>query len=116
MTERKESAFWSYEDLALLLSAILPCYVGAYMLVRLSGVTSKEGQTLILQSSLYCSWRRCTCWLPGVTADPSGGRWVGCGRFEAPGGALWADRCWQSASPCWVRRFTLRKARIRSRA
>ncbi len=53
MTERKESAFWTYEDLALLLSAILPCYVGAYMLVRLSGVTSKEGQTLILQSSLY---------------------------------------------------------------
>jgi hypothetical protein len=53
MIERNNSAFWSYEDLALLLSAILPCYVGAYMLVRFSGATSKEGQTLILQSSLY---------------------------------------------------------------
>jgi membrane protease YdiL (CAAX protease family) len=53
MTERNDTVFWSYEDLALLLSAILPCWVGAYMLVRLSGVTSKEGQTLILQSSLY---------------------------------------------------------------
>ncbi len=53
MTERIDSAFWSYEDLALLLSAILPCYVGAYMLVRVSGATSKEGQTLIFQGSLF---------------------------------------------------------------
>src|ERR1700684_4209619 len=53
MTERNESPFWSYEDLALLLSAILPCYIGAYMLMRVSGVTSKEGQTLISQSALY---------------------------------------------------------------
>jgi len=53
MTKRSASPFWSYEDLALLLSAILPCYVGAFMVVRLSGATSKEGQTLILQSSLY---------------------------------------------------------------
>src|ERR1700683_3693451 len=53
MTERTESPFWSYEDLALLLSALLPCYFGAYMLVRVSGVTSKEGQTLIFQASLF---------------------------------------------------------------
>jgi membrane protease YdiL (CAAX protease family) len=53
MTERIDSAFWSYEDLALLLSALLPCYVGAYMLVRISGATSKEGQTLIFQGSLF---------------------------------------------------------------
>jgi membrane protease YdiL (CAAX protease family) len=53
MTERNNSAFWSYEDLALLLSALLPCYGGAYMLVRFSGATSKEGQTLIFQSSLF---------------------------------------------------------------
>jgi uncharacterized protein len=53
MTEPNESPFWSYEDLALLLSAILPCYIGAYMLMRISGVTSKEGQTLISQSALY---------------------------------------------------------------
>ena len=53
MPEKNESPFWSYEDLALLLSAILPCWFGAYMLVRFSGATSKEGQTLILQSSLY---------------------------------------------------------------
>jgi uncharacterized protein len=53
MTERKDSAFWSYEDLALLLSAILPCWVGAYMLVRFSSATSKGAQTLIFQSSLF---------------------------------------------------------------
>jgi membrane protease YdiL (CAAX protease family) len=53
MTERTESPFWSYEDLALLLSALLPCYFGAYMLVRVSGTTSKEGQTLIFQASLF---------------------------------------------------------------
>src|ERR1700722_11152890 len=53
MTDRSETPFWSYEDLALLLSAILPCWVGAYMLVRLSGATSKGVQTLIFQSSLF---------------------------------------------------------------
>jgi uncharacterized protein len=53
MTERRDSAFWSYEDLALLLSAILPCWAGAYMLVRFSGATSKGAQTLIFQSSLF---------------------------------------------------------------
>jgi uncharacterized protein len=53
MTEKNDSPFWSYEDLALLLSALLPCYFAAYMLVRLSGVTSKEGQTLIFQASLF---------------------------------------------------------------
>jgi hypothetical protein len=53
MTEKNDSAFWSYEDLALLLSAILPCFAGAYMLVQFSGATSKGGQTLIFQSSLF---------------------------------------------------------------
>jgi membrane protease YdiL (CAAX protease family) len=53
MPERTDSPFWSYEDLALLLSALLPCYFGAYMLTRVSGVTSKEGQTLIFQASLF---------------------------------------------------------------
>ena len=32
MPERSESPFWSYEDLALLLSAILPCWIGAFLL------------------------------------------------------------------------------------
>jgi len=53
MTEKGDFPFWSYEDLALLLSALLPCYVGALMITRLSGATSKGVQTLILQSSLY---------------------------------------------------------------
>src|SRR5580704_1781305 len=53
MIERNSAAFWSYEDLALLLSAILPCFVGASVLVRFSGVTSKDVQTLIFQSALY---------------------------------------------------------------
>jgi membrane protease YdiL (CAAX protease family) len=53
MPERNNSAFWSYEDLALLLSAILPCYVGAATLLRFSGATTRGGQTLVFQSSLY---------------------------------------------------------------
>ena len=53
MADNNESPFWSYEDLALLLSAILPCWVGAGLLTRLSGAGSKEVQTLIFQSSLY---------------------------------------------------------------
>jgi len=86
MTERNESAFWSYEDLALLISAILPCWGGAMLLVWLSGVTSKGAQTLIFQSSLYAlllgalyllvAWRyrrpfwRSLCW-----TRPARGAW-----------------------------------------
>jgi membrane protease YdiL (CAAX protease family) len=53
MTETNASPFWSYEDLALLLSAILPCYAGAALLTRLSAATGKGVQTLVFQSSLY---------------------------------------------------------------
>lgn len=53
MLEKDDFPFWSYEDLFLLLAAVLPSYLVAIFLVRLSGVTSKGGQALILQSTFF---------------------------------------------------------------
>ena len=53
MTEERPSPFWSYEDLAFLIAAILPSVVVGSVLVRLSGATSTGGKTLIFQSSLF---------------------------------------------------------------
>ncbi|HEY1759274.1 MAG TPA: CPBP family intramembrane glutamic endopeptidase [Bryobacteraceae bacterium] len=53
MTERREAPFWSYEDLALLLSAILPCFFAASLVVRFSRATSIGARTLILQSAFF---------------------------------------------------------------
>lgn len=44
--------FWSYEDVFLLIAAILPSWFIAVLLVRASGVASKGAQTLILQSAV----------------------------------------------------------------
>lgn len=51
--ESGDFPFWSYEDLALLLAAILPCGIVALLLPRLFGVTSKGGGTLIIQSAFF---------------------------------------------------------------
>jgi membrane protease YdiL (CAAX protease family) len=52
MTDRDQTPFWSYEDLAFLVAAILPSIFAGSLLVRLLGVTSKGAQTLVFQSSL----------------------------------------------------------------
>src|SRR5579872_4623426 len=52
MTDRDQTPFWSYEDLAFLVAAILPSIFAGSLLVRLTGVVSKGAQTLIFQSSL----------------------------------------------------------------
>jgi uncharacterized protein len=46
-------AFWSYEDLALLLAAILPSILIASFLTRFSGASSKGAQTLLFQSAIF---------------------------------------------------------------
>ncbi len=51
-TEQPGFPFWSFEDLCLLLAAILPIWITAVLLVRISRVTSKSAQTLILQSAV----------------------------------------------------------------
>src|SRR6202167_3255927 len=53
VTEESQSPFWSYEDLAFLIAAILPSVLVGSLLVRLSGATSPGGKTLIFQSSLF---------------------------------------------------------------
>jgi CAAX protease family protein len=53
MTEVRGSPFWSYEDLALFLAAILPTSFLGVLLVRWSGVKSTSAQTLIFQTSIY---------------------------------------------------------------
>ncbi len=53
MTDKDQSPFWSYEDLAFLIAAILPSVLVGSLLVRLSGATSTGGKTLIFQSSLF---------------------------------------------------------------
>lgn len=52
-SEPEQFPFWTYEDLFLLIAAILPSWFAAVLLVRLSGVTSKGGQTLVLQSAFF---------------------------------------------------------------
>ena len=53
MIEGDRFPFWSYEDLALLVAAILPCGILAAWLTRVSGVSSKGGQTFVLQTSFF---------------------------------------------------------------
>jgi hypothetical protein len=53
VTEENQVPFWSYEDLAFLVAAILPAMLAGYLLVRVSGATSTGGKTLIFQSSLF---------------------------------------------------------------
>jgi hypothetical protein len=53
MSEKDGFPFWSYEDLALLIAAILPSGLVALGLPRLLGVTSKGGQTLLIQSTFF---------------------------------------------------------------
>jgi hypothetical protein len=52
-TERNEYPFWTYEDLALLLASILPCGFVAVLLTRFSGLSSKDGQTFLLQTAFF---------------------------------------------------------------
>ena len=49
---RDEFPFWSYEDLFLLIAAILPSLVLATLMVRYCGVISQSGRTLIFQSAV----------------------------------------------------------------
>lgn len=51
-TEQPGFPFWSYEDLCLLLAAVLPSWLIAVLAVRLSGVAGKGAQTLILQTAV----------------------------------------------------------------
>jgi membrane protease YdiL (CAAX protease family) len=53
MTEAHGSPFWTYEDLALFLAAILPSSFLGVLLVCWSGTRSAAAQTLIFQSSIY---------------------------------------------------------------
>jgi len=53
MTDSDRIPFWSYEDLAFLVAAILPSVLVGSLLVRLSGATSTGGKTLIFQTSLF---------------------------------------------------------------
>jgi membrane protease YdiL (CAAX protease family) len=53
MTDKDGLPFWSYEDLFLLLAAILPSGLIALALPKISGVVSKGGQTLIIQSTFF---------------------------------------------------------------
>src|ERR1700691_2980232 len=53
VTEESQSPFWSYEDLAFLIAAILPSVLVGSLLVRLSGATTTGGKTLVFQSSLF---------------------------------------------------------------
>jgi membrane protease YdiL (CAAX protease family) len=53
MTDRDAFPFWTYEDLAFLIAAILPAVLVGSLLVRLSGAASPGGKTLIFQSSLF---------------------------------------------------------------
>jgi membrane protease YdiL (CAAX protease family) len=53
MTERDDLPFWSYEDLALLVAAVLPSWLASLWLVEVCRVTSKGGQTLIFQSAFF---------------------------------------------------------------
>lgn len=53
MTDSDPAPFWSYEDLAFLVAAILPSVLVGSLLVRLSGATSTGGKTLVFQSSLF---------------------------------------------------------------
>lgn len=45
--------FWSYEDLALLIAAILPSMLAGSLLVQISHASSKGVQTLIFQSTFF---------------------------------------------------------------
>jgi uncharacterized protein len=53
MTDSDQVPFWSYEDLAFLIAAILPSVLLGSLLVRLSGAASTGGKTLVFQSSLF---------------------------------------------------------------
>lgn len=50
---RDEIPFWSYEDLFLLIAAILPSWLISLALVRIFGATSKGAQTLVLQTAFF---------------------------------------------------------------
>jgi hypothetical protein len=88
MTENNEPPFWSYEDLGLLLSAILPCYVGAAALTRLSGAASKGGQVLVLQSSLYALLLGSLAISPALLAVPG---------MDAANAGSMVERCGRAA-------------------
>lgn len=53
MVAPADAPFWTYEDLALFLAAILPSYGVAILLVWLSRSTNKSVETLILQTGLF---------------------------------------------------------------
>lgn len=53
MNEGDGFPFWSYEDLFLLIAAILPSGLVALALPKITGVTSKGGQTLLIQSVFF---------------------------------------------------------------
>jgi membrane protease YdiL (CAAX protease family) len=53
MTEGDDFPFWSYEDVALLVAAVLPSWLASLLLVQACGVTSKGGQTLLFQSAFF---------------------------------------------------------------
>jgi membrane protease YdiL (CAAX protease family) len=53
MPETGKSAFWGYEDLGLLLGAVIPSGLLGVLLVRALHITSTPGRTLLFQCLLY---------------------------------------------------------------
>src|SRR5580692_3586324 len=51
--EKDSFPFWSYEDLALLIAAILPSLLIGSLLTRFSGASNKGLQTLLFQSTFF---------------------------------------------------------------
>lgn len=53
MAGRLASPFWTYEDLALFISALLPCSLLGILLIRLTGVKETAEAALLFQSLIY---------------------------------------------------------------
>lgn len=52
-SEHHGEPFWTYEDLALFLGAVLPVYVVSAMVLRLAHLSSEALQALVFQSLIY---------------------------------------------------------------
>ncbi len=53
MPDRSETVFWSYEDLALFIGAILPALAGALLMVRPFHFSNQGVQALVYQCGFY---------------------------------------------------------------
>lgn len=91
--ETNRFPFWSYEDLALLIAAIVPCGLISAGLVRLSGVNNIGGKTLILQTGFFALLLTVLYLL--VSRRYRQPFWRSMGWFWPIPGALW----WVAAGP-----------------